>query len=93
MKKLIPMALILVVAGFQAVTLAQPARVHEHPTVQEPHSVDMKAMREEMQKKMASVKTDEERQQLMADHRKNMQGKHGDMQGHMHGHMHAQMAK
>ncbi len=94
MKKLIPTALILALTSFQVVTMAQPAHVHEHPAAQESTSAEMKAMREEMQKKMASAKTDAERQQIMTEQRKNMQGKHGQMNGQMseqmHGQMHAQ---
>ena len=86
MKKLISIALIAALSGVQLVSVAQPAHVHEHQATQETGAVDMKAMREEMQKKMAAAKTDDERQQLMAEQQKKMQG----MQG-MHGQMHAQM--
>ena len=85
MKKLIPIALIAVLSGVQLVSVAQPAHVHEHQATQETGAVDMHAMREDMQKKMAAAKTDAERQQLMAEQHKKMQGMHGT-----HGHMHAQ---
>jgi hypothetical protein len=86
MKKLIPITLIAVLSGVQLVSVAQPAHVHEHQATQETGAVDMHAMREDMQKKMAAAKTGAERQQLMAEQQKKMQG----MQG-MHGQMHAQM--
>ena len=90
MKKLIPTALILALTSFQVMTMAQPAHVHEQPAAQESTSADMKAMREEMQKKMSSAKTDAEREQIMAEQRKNMQAKHGQMSGQMSEQMHAQ---
>ena len=79
MKKYIPVALIALLAGTQIAAFAGP--MHDH--VQQ---ADMQATRDEMQKKMASAKTDEERQQLMTEQQKKMQGTHG-----MRGNMHAQM--
>ena len=89
MKKLIPTALILVLAGFQLVTVAQPAHVHEHENsaAQSSNSGDMKAMQDEMQKKMASAKTDAERQKIMAEQHKGMPSMHGQMNGQMHAQM------
>ena len=87
MKKYIPVALIALLAGTQIVAVAGP--MHDHA-----QQADMQATRDEMQKKMASAKTDEERQQLMIEQQKKMQGTHG-MRGTMHaqmgGHQHGDM--
>ena len=79
MKKYIPVALIALLAGTQIVAVADP--MHDHA-----QQADMQATRDEMQKKMASAKTDEERQQLMTEQQKKMQGANGTR-----GHMHVQM--
>ena len=85
MKQRILISLMAVLSGLQLVSVAQPAHVHEHQATQETGAVEMQSMREEMQKRMAAAKTDAERQQLMAEQHKKMQGMHGT-----HGHMHAQ---
>lgn len=93
MKKLIPVALIAALASVQLVSVAQTAHVHDHQATPEAGAADMKAMREEMQKKMAAAKTDAERQQLMAEQRTKMQGtpgRHGQMHAQNHAQMHAQ---
>ena len=94
MKKYIPVALIALLAGTQIVAIAQPAHDHYQHAAQA-DAVDMTAMREEMQKKMASAKTDAERQKIMTEQQKKMQGMHDQMHpqmhaqmgGHDHGHM------
>ena len=94
MKKYIPVALIALLAGAQILAIAQPVHDHSKHAAQA-DAVDMTAMREEMQKMMASAKTDAERQQFMAEQQKKMQGIHDQMQPHMHaqkgGHDHSQM--
>ena len=75
MKKLMTTALILLLTGFQAVTVAQPSNASP--------PADRKAMHDEMQERMASAKTDAERQQIMADQHKNAQALHGSMHAHM----------
>ncbi len=87
MKKYIPVALIALLAGAQIAAVAQPAHDHSQRAAQA-DAVDMTAMREEMQKKMASAKTDAERQKIMTEQQKKMQGMHEQM----HPQMHAQMA-
>ena len=79
MKKLIVAALAVVLTGFQMLTVAQTAQVVP--------GADMKALHDEMQNKMASAKTDVERQQIMAEQHQKMQATYGQM----HGQMHAQM--
>lgn len=79
MKKLMTTALILLLTGFQAVTVAQPSNASP--------PADRKAMHDEMQEKMASAKTDAERQQIMADHHKNALTLYGSMHEPMHAHM------
>ena len=79
MKKLMTTALILLLTGFQAVTVAQPSKASP--------PADRQAMHDEMQEKMASAKTDEERQQIMADQHKKAQAHHGPMHAQMHAHM------
>jgi hypothetical protein len=73
MKKLVTTALILVLTGFQAVTEAQPSKTSP--------LLDMKAMHDEMQEKVASAKTDAECQQSMVEKHKNAQTLHGQMHG------------
>lgn len=58
----------------------------------------MQAMKQDMQKKMSAAKTDEERQALMAEQQKLMQGKQGQMmskhsQNHGMGGMPSNMAE
>jgi hypothetical protein len=79
MKQLMTTALILLLTGFQAVTVAQPSKASP--------PADRQAMHDEMQEKMASAKTDAERQQIMADQHKNAQTLHGPMHEPMHAHM------
>lgn len=52
----------------------------------------MQAMHQEMQQKMSATTTDQERQALMAEHRKSMQEKFGTMQPGMPGMGHASHA-
>ena len=91
MKQRILISLMAVLSGLQLVSVAQPAHVHEHQATQETGTVDMTTMREEMQKKMAAAKTDAERQQLMAEQQKKMQGMHGQMHAQMGSHGHGAM--
>jgi hypothetical protein len=79
MKKTIPVALIALLVSTYIAAVAGPVHDHAQP-------LDMQASRDEMLKKMASAKTDEERQQLMTEQQKKMQGTH-DMRGNMHAQM------
>ena len=80
MKKYIPIALIALFAGTQIAAVAVPMREHAQPA-------DMQATRDEMQKKMAAAKTDEDRQQLMSEQQKKMHGTNHDVRGEMHAQM------
>lgn len=82
MKKYIPIALIALLAGIQIAAVAGPMHDHAQPA-------DMQATRDEMQKKMAAAKTDEERQRLISEQQKKMHGTNNDVRGEMH----AQMGK
>jgi hypothetical protein len=69
-------ALAVVLTGFQVLTVAQTAQVGP--------GADMKALHDEMQNKMASAKTDAERQQIMAEQHTKMQATYGQIHGQMH---------
>jgi hypothetical protein len=94
MKKYIPVVLIALLAGVQMVAFAQPVHDHSQHAAQA-EGVDMTAVRDEMQKKMASAKTDAERQKIMNEQQQKMQGMHEQMHPQMHsqmgGHDHGQM--
>lgn len=83
MKKMMAAVLAVVLTGFQMLTVAQTAQVVP--------AADMKALHDEMQNKMASAKTDAERQQIMAEQHKKMQATYGQTHGQTHGQLHAQM--
>ena len=76
MKKMMAAVLAVVLTGFQMLTVAQTAQVVP--------VADMKALHDEMQNKMASAKTDAERQQIMAEQHKKMQATHVQIHGQMH---------
>ena len=82
MKKYIPIALIALLAGTQIAAVAGP--LHDHA-----QHAEMQAIRDEMQKKMAAAKTDEDRQQRMSEQQKKMHGTNHDVRSEMH----AQMGK
>jgi hypothetical protein len=90
MKKYIPVVLVALLAGAQNSAVAQPSHDHSQHAAQA-DVVDMTPMREEMQKKMSSAKTDVERQKIMSEQQKKMQGMHDQMHSqkgdHDHGHM------
>ncbi|NDH07014.1 hypothetical protein EBX93_14030 [bacterium] len=82
MKKYIPIALIALLAGTQIAAVAGPLNDHgQH--------AEMQATRDEIQKKMAAAKTDEDRQQRMSEQHKKMHGTNHDVRSEMH----AQMGK
>ena len=76
MKKMMAAVLAVVLSGFQVLTVAQTAQVVP--------GADMKALHDEMQNKMASAKTDAERQQIMAEQHQKMLATYGQMHGQMH---------
>lgn len=80
MKKLIPIALMAALTGIQLASVAQPTPMPDHQQGQAMRADEMKAWREELHQKMATAKSDQERQQLMAEQREKMPG----MQGFMH---------
>ena len=84
MKKYIPVALIALLASIQIAAVAQSAHGHAQHAAQV-DAGDMTAVHEEMQKKMSSAKTDAERQKIMSEQQKKMQG----MRDQMHPQMHA----
>ncbi len=88
MKKLIPVALIAVLSGVQLVSVAQTTQGHEHQVTPQAGAADMNAACEEMHNKMAAAKTDAERDQLMAEQHKKMQGRHAQMHAQMGSHGH-----
>jgi len=82
MKKYIPIALIALLAGTQIAAVAGPLNDHgQH--------AEMQATRDEIQKKMAAAKTDEDLQQRMSEQQKKMHGTNHDVRSEMH----AQMGK
>ena len=94
MKKLIPIALLAALSGVQLVSVAQTAHVHEHQAIQETAAVDMKAKREEMQKKMQGMHGQMHAQMGSHDHgsMKGMPNTDAEMQKRMQS-MRDQMAK
>lgn len=80
MKKYIPIALIALLSGAQNAALAMP--MHDHVS-----QADLKATRDEMQKKMSAAKSDEERQQLMSEQQKKM----NDTNNGLHSNMNARI--
>jgi hypothetical protein len=80
MKKFLASALAITLIGSSIASFAQDHS--SHGSNGQPRSMDsseMKTMKQEMQKKMSAAKTDEERQALMAEQQKLMQGKQGSM--------------
>jgi len=61
MKKYIPVALLVVLSGFQLMSGAQTAQVESPATNQPARVADWQAQRQAMQQKMAAAKTDAER--------------------------------
>ena len=80
MKKFLASALAITLISSSIASFAQDHS--SHGSNGQPRSMDsseMKTMKQEMQKKMSAAKTDEERQALMAEQQKLMQGKQGSM--------------
>jgi hypothetical protein len=80
MKKFLASALAITLIGSSIASFAQEHS--SHGSNGQPRSMDsseMKTMKQEMQKKMSAAKTDEERQALIAEQQKLMQGKQGSM--------------
>ena len=80
MKKFLASALAITLIVLSIASFAQDHSSHgsngQHSGMD---SSEMQTMKQEMQKKMSAAKTDEERQALMAEQQKLMQGKQGSM--------------
>ena len=91
MKKFLTSAFAITLIGASMASFAQDHASHGSHGSHGPRggmdSSDMQTMKQEMQKKMSAAKTDEERQALMAEQQKLMQGKQGQMMSmHSEGH-------
>ena len=80
MKKFLTSALAIALISVSIGSFAQDHSSHgSHGQRAGMDSTEMQAMKQDMQKKMSAAKTDEERQALMAEQQKLMQGKQGQM--------------
>lgn len=94
MKKFLTSALAIALFGSSIASFADDHSSHgSHGQPNGMNSTEMLTMRQDMQKRMSAAKNNEERQALMAEQQKLMQGKHDqmmamhsegrDMSGHM----------
>ena len=80
MKKFLASALAITLIGSSVASFAQDHSSHgSNGQRGGMGSSEMHVMKQEMQKKMSATKTDEERQAVMAEQQKLMQGKRGSM--------------
>ena len=80
MKKFLTSALAIALIGSSIASFADDHSSHgSHGQPNGMNSTEMQTMRQGMQKKMSAAKTDEERQALMVEQQKLMQGKKGQM--------------
>jgi membrane protein involved in colicin uptake len=88
MKKFLTSALAFALIGSSIASFADDHSSHgSHGQPNGMNSTEMQTMRQDMQKKMRAAKTNEERQALMAEQQKLMQGKHEQMMAmHSDGH-------
>ena len=80
MKKFLASALAITLIGSSIASFAQDHSSHgSNGQRGGMDSAEMQTMKQDMQKKMSAAKTDEERQAVMAEQQKSMQGKRGSM--------------